>query len=187
VRGHPVPAIPASIKAPIRDQCSALLPAREASHPLGCHRPRLPDRVVFDQRVRVLVFGCAAQRITDATVATTPLRRRRDEWITAGVIDTVLGLMLGACGRLIGLKLADLRRDYGMTKASCGGGVAGRTPVDRGTQGLDRSLAVDAAGISPAIVIAFWMACSPVIFIVGRRMQEAWTRARWDERRYRKP
>jgi hypothetical protein len=28
-------------------------------HPLGCHRPRIPDRVVFEKLVQVLVFGFA--------------------------------------------------------------------------------------------------------------------------------
>jgi transposase len=105
-----VPTIPSSIIDPIWNQCSALLPAREVHHPLGCHRPCLPDRIVVDQRVQVLVLACAAQRIADATVSATTLHRR-DEWITAGVIDTALGLMLGAYDLLIGLKLADLRRD----------------------------------------------------------------------------
>ena len=58
VRSRPVPAVPSSIIEPIWDQFSALLPAREVSHPLGCHRSRIPDRVVFDKLVQVLVFGC---------------------------------------------------------------------------------------------------------------------------------
>ena len=54
-----MPAMAACIIDPIWDQVQALLPAREATHPLGCHRPRIPDRVVFDKLVQVLVFGCA--------------------------------------------------------------------------------------------------------------------------------
>ncbi len=54
-----MPAVPSSIIEPIWDQLAALLPAREAPHPLGCHRWRIPDRLVFDKLVQVLVFGCA--------------------------------------------------------------------------------------------------------------------------------
>lgn len=64
------------------------LPAREVVHPLGCHRARIPDRLVFDTRVQVLVFGYTYHRIADEAVSATTLRRRRDEWITPGLMDT---------------------------------------------------------------------------------------------------
>jgi hypothetical protein len=35
------------------------LPERKINHPLGCHKPRISDRVVFEKLVQVLVFGCA--------------------------------------------------------------------------------------------------------------------------------
>src|ERR671914_1666731 len=141
-----VPALPPYLIEPIWQQLEALLPEREVDHPLGCHRPRIPDRVVFAKLVQVLVFGCAYHRIADASCSATTLRRRRDEWIAAGVMDTLLGLVLGAYDRLIGLALGDLAVDCCITKAPCGGELAGRSPVDRGKQGLKRSLAVDAAG-----------------------------------------
>jgi hypothetical protein len=34
-------------------------PEREIHHPLGCHRPRIPDRIVFEKLTEVLMFGCA--------------------------------------------------------------------------------------------------------------------------------
>jgi hypothetical protein len=94
-----------------------------------------------------LIFGCAYHRIADATVSATTLRRRRDEWIAAGVMDILLDLALGAYDRMIGLNLADLSIDCCITMAPCGGELAGRSPVDRGKPELKRSLAVDAAGI----------------------------------------
>jgi hypothetical protein len=30
-------------------QVSALLPSRQVHHPLGCHRPRILDRIIFDK------------------------------------------------------------------------------------------------------------------------------------------
>ena len=274
-----MPAIPSSIIEPIWAQFVVLLPPHQVDHPLGCHRPRIPDRLVFDKLVQVLVFGCAYHRIADDTVSATTLRRRRDEWIADGVMDTLFELVLAAYDRMIGLALGDLSVDCCITKAPCGGELAGRSPVDRGEQGLKRSLAVDAAGIpvatvaAPAnrhdallleptldalrmtdaamtvhldrgydtgvtrqrlaarglegdiarrglpapitaglrwvverttawtnahkklvwcserraVVIAFWMALSAVIIIVGRLVREAWTRYRWDERPRRRP
>ena len=149
-----MPAVPSSIIEPIWDQFSALLPAREVAHPLGCHRARIPDRLVFDKLVQVLVFGCAYHRIADETCSASTLRRRRDEWIDLGLMDTLQALALGAYDRMIGLDLADLAVDGCITKAPCGGEVAGRSPVDRGKQGLKRSLAVEAAGIPLGAVAA---------------------------------
>jgi hypothetical protein len=60
-----VPAIQPYIIEPVGQQFRALLPERETNHPLGCHRPRIPDRVVFEKLVEVLVFGCAYWRIAD--------------------------------------------------------------------------------------------------------------------------
>jgi transposase len=77
-----VPALPSSILEPLWAQFHALLPVRQVHHPLGCHRPRIPDRIVFDKLIQILVFGCGYRRIADAACSATTLRRRRDEWIT---------------------------------------------------------------------------------------------------------
>ncbi len=112
-----MPAIPASIIEPVWHQFAALLPSREVAHYLGCHRVRIPDRIVVDNLVQVLVFGCGSHRIVDATCSATALRRRRDAWISAGVRDTLLALVLGADDCMIGLALEDVSIDCGITKA----------------------------------------------------------------------
>src|SRR4029453_14481286 len=68
--------------------------------PLGCHRPRIADRVVFDKRIQVLGFGCGDRRIADATCSATTLRRRRDEWIALGLADRLGCAVLGAYDQL---------------------------------------------------------------------------------------
>ena len=113
---------------------SALLPEREVNHPLGCHRPRIPDRVVFEKLVQVLVFGCAYHRIADESCSATTLRDRRDEWIELGVIDALREAVLEAYDRSIGLELWDVAVDCCITKAHCGGEKAGRRPVDGGSR-----------------------------------------------------
>ena len=45
-----MPAIPSWLLEPLWDQFAALLPDRpvyDPAHPLGCHRPRIPDRDCF--------------------------------------------------------------------------------------------------------------------------------------------
>jgi transposase len=142
-----VPALPSSILEPLWVQVAALLPARQVHHPLGCHRPRIPDRVVFDKLIQILVFGCGYRRIADQACSATTLRRRRDEWIALGLAEQVRLAVLAAYDRMLGLELAHLAVDGCITKAPCGGEVAGRSPVDRGKQGLKRSLVTDAGGI----------------------------------------
>jgi transposase len=142
-----MPALPPYIIEPIWEQFVALLPEREVEHPLGCHRSRIPDRVIFEKLVQVLVFGCAYRRIADNSCSATTLWDRRDEWIACGVIETLRQIALEAYDRFIGLELVDVAVDGCITKAPCGGQKAGKSPVDRGKQGIKRSTAVDARGI----------------------------------------
>jgi len=149
-----VPALPPYIIEPIFEQFCALLPERKVDHPLGCHRPRIPDHVVFEKLVQVLVFGCAYWRIADESCSATTLRRRRDEWIEAGVMEALEKLAREAYDQAIGLDLFDVAIDCCITKAPCGGEKAGKSPVDRAKRGLKRSMAVDAQGIPLGVVAA---------------------------------
>ena len=149
-----MPAVPPYITEPIWQQFSALLPERKTSHPLGCHRPRIPDRVIFEKLVEVLVFGCAYKKIADGSCSATTLRDRRDEWIELGVIERLREMALEAYDRAIGLELSELAVDCCITKAPCGGERAGRNPVDRGKRGLKRSVVVDGRGIPIGSVTA---------------------------------
>ena len=86
--GVPVPAIPSWLLEPLWDQFAALLPPRPVyapSHPLGCHRPRIPDRIIFEKLIQVLRFGCSYESIADCTCGATTIRDRRNEWIKAGI------------------------------------------------------------------------------------------------------
>lgn len=143
-----MPALPPYIIEPIFEQFQALLPKHQTNHPLGCHKRRIPDRVVFEKLVQILVFGYAYERIADDSCSESTLRRsRRDEWIELGVMERLREISLDAYDRLIGLRLSDLVVDCCITKAPCGGEKAGRSPVDRGKRGIKRSTVVDAAGI----------------------------------------
>jgi transposase len=149
-----VPAVPSCILDPLREQFLALLPPHLDDHPLGCHRRRIPDAVVFDKLVEVLVSGAGYERIADASCSATTLRRRRDEWIRLGVFDRLRLAALDAYDTMIGLDLAELCVDGCTTKAPCGGECAGHSPVDRGKQGLKRSTLSEGGGIPLAVIPA---------------------------------
>ena len=154
IEGGLVPAVPSCILDPLREQFLALLPERHVEHPLGCCRPRIPDDLVFDKLIEVLVYGAGYERIGDATCSASTLRRRRDEWTRLGIWDLLHLAALDAYEKMIGLDLADVCVDGCITKAACGGDVAGRSPVDRAKGGLKRSQLTDGAGVPMATVSA---------------------------------
>ena len=125
-----MPALPSSLIEPLWDQFAALIPPRVDTHPLGCHRPRIADRVVFDKLLQVLVLGASYDKAGDRTCSATTIRNRRDEWIAAGLFEQLEQLCLDAYDQIVGLELADVTVDGCIVKCPCGGEVAGRSPVD---------------------------------------------------------
>ena len=152
-----MPVLPVCLVEPLWVQFSALLPEHPVvspTHPLGCHRRRIPDRVVFEQVIAALVHGSGYERIASPDCSDATIRRRLKGWAAAGLSEQVHTLALEAYDRMIGLELEDLAVDGCITKAPGGGEVAGRSPVDRGKQGLKRSLVTDASGIPLHVVSA---------------------------------
>jgi hypothetical protein len=149
--------LPVCLLEPIWAEFAALLPDRPAvvpAHPLGCHRRRVPDRVVFEHVLAALVHGSGYERIASAGCSDRTIRRRLKAWAAAGLSEQVHTLALRAYDRMIGLDLEDLAVDGCITKAPAGGAVAGRSPVDRGKQGFKRSVVTDGAGVPLHVVAA---------------------------------
>jgi transposase len=152
-----VPAIPSWLLEPLWDQFAALLPDRPVyhpSHPLGCHKPRIPDRIVFGKRIQVLRFGCSYASIADCTCGATTIRERRDEQIKAGIFADFKTIARQSYDRMAGLVLAELAVDGCITKAPGGGECAGPGPVDRRKLGMKRSLLAEGYGIPLGRVLA---------------------------------
>lgn len=153
-----MPALPACILDPLRAEFLTLLtsalPAVPDTRPLGCHRPRIPDGIVFDHLISALVLGVGYERLADQRCSATTMRRRRTEWARAGLMAQLHALVLGAYERLIGLNLDHVCIDGCITNAPCGGQVAGHSPVDRGKGGMKRSQVSDGAGVPLAAVPA---------------------------------
>lgn len=63
-------------------------------------------------------------------------------------------ICLNSYDKMIGLQLENLSVDGCIVKAPCGGEAVGRSPVDRGKQGTNRSLLVDGNGIPLGCVVA---------------------------------
>ncbi|WP_097865745.1 IS5 family transposase [Streptomyces sp. rh34] len=152
-----MPALPSWLTEPLWDQFASLLPERpeyHPDHPLGCHRRRISDRIIFDKMLQLLRFGCSYEAIADTTCSATTIRSRRDEWIRQGVFARLKQIALDSYDRIVGLILDQIAVDGSITKAPGGGEVAGRSPVDRGKQGLKRSGMTDGYGIPLGRVLA---------------------------------
>ena len=127
-----------------------ILPLPDDSHPLGCHRPRIPDEVCFRGIMIRLVTGSSWQdieAIMDFVVSDTTLRARRDLWIEAGVFDLLAAEALAAYDRILHLDLDVVAIDGSLHKAPYGGEGTGKSPVDRAKIGWKWSVAAEAKGI----------------------------------------
>lgn len=152
-----MPALSVSLLEPVWAQFSVLLPDHplvDPTHPLGCHRPRIADRLVFDQVVAALVHGSGYERIATPGCSDRTIRRRLRAWADAGLAETLHTLVLAQYDQLLGLDLSAVVVDGCLTKAPGGGDKAGKSPVDRGKQGLKRSTVTDAAGVPLHLVSA---------------------------------
>ncbi|MFJ8941114.1 IS5 family transposase [Streptomyces sp. NPDC102365] len=150
-----MPAVPSCLLEPLWDQFAALLPARGefvVGHPLGCHQRRIADRTVFEHIVLALAHGSGYERVSTPGCSDRTIRRRVKEWAEQGISEQVHALALEAYDRVIGLGPSEISVDGCITKAPSGGEKAGRSPVDRGKQGLKRSVASDACGVPLGIV-----------------------------------
>jgi hypothetical protein len=127
--------MPSCLLEPIWGEFAALLggerPEFDPAHPLGCHRRRIPDRVVFEHVVAALVHGSGYERIASAGCSDRTIRRRLKTWAALGIGEQVHALALRAYDQMIGLELGDVAVDGCITKAPCGGECAGPSPVDR--------------------------------------------------------
>jgi len=153
-----VPAMPSCLLEPIWGEFDALLggerPPFDPAHPLGCHRRRIPDRVVFEHVIAALVHGSGYERIATVGCSDRTIRRRLKAWAAAGIGQQVHALVLAAYDRMIGLDLGDIAVDACITKAPCGGQCAGPSPVDRRKGGLKRSVATEDHGIPLGLIAA---------------------------------
>ena len=95
-----------------------------------------------------LVTGCSwdvAGRLGKGSETT--LRRRRDEWVAAGVFEHLVEEAIAAFDKVIGLDLSEVSIDGSLHKAPMGGEGTGPNPTDRGKTGWKWSVATDMNGV----------------------------------------
>jgi hypothetical protein len=150
-----VPVVPSCLLEPAWVEFCALLnehrggepPEFTPGHPWGCHRRRVPDRVVFEHVINALVHGSGYERIATPGCSDRTIRRRLAQWAGWGLAGQLHAAALRAYDQLIGLELGNIAVDGCMTKAPCGGERAGPSPVDRRKGGLKRPVATEGYGI----------------------------------------
>lgn len=103
------------------ERMEPLLPAPKA-HPLGCHRPRVPNRAAMDAILLVLRTGMQWNALDGTGLCScSSAYRRFREWIGAGVFDAFWRRGLLEYDELKGIDWSWLALDGAMTKAPLGG------------------------------------------------------------------
>jgi hypothetical protein len=101
--------VPSCLLEPIWGEFAVLLggerPEFDPAHPLGCHRRRIPDRVVFEHIVAALVHSSGYERIASPGCSDRTIRRRLKAWAAAGIGEQAHALALAAYDQMIGLEL----------------------------------------------------------------------------------
>jgi putative transposase len=112
-----------------------LLPS-PPSHPLGCHRPRVPDRSAMDAILLVLRTGMQWNALKDTTICSSSSAHRRfQEWEQAGVFHEIWRQGLLDYDEVVGIDWAWLALDGAIGKAPLGGAQTGPNPTDRAKRG----------------------------------------------------
>jgi transposase len=115
-------------------------------HPLGCHRPRVPDRDAMNAIVFVLRTGCPWNALNGTGICSSSSAHRRFlEWTQEGVFHEFWRRGLLAYDSLKGLDWSWLAMDGAMTKAPLGG-EKNWTQSHRSGQGRDQAEPADRRG-----------------------------------------
>ena len=132
------------------ERIEPLLPA-PPSHPLGCHRPRVPDRDAMEAILLVLRTGMQWNALNATGICSwSSAHRRFQEWERAGVFQEIRRQGLVDYDQVVGIDWEWLAADGAMGKAPLGGSKTGRIPLIegkggetfaslRGTRGPDRA------------------------------------------------
>jgi transposase len=97
-----------------------LLPPRPP-HPLGCHRPRVPDRNAMDGIFYVLRTGCQWKALDATGICNhSSANRRLQEWAEAGVFEALWAQALDRYDELEGIVWEWQALDGAMVKAPLG-------------------------------------------------------------------
>ena len=138
------------VKAAVWQGFEPLIPQAVDNHPLGRHRRRKSNYDCFEVMLVRLVTGCSfedAERLCGNKVSDTTVRKRRDEWVAAGIYEQFVNEALAAFDKVIGLRFSDVALDGSLHKAPVGGEGTGKNPTDRSKGGWKWSIVTELSGI----------------------------------------
>jgi putative transposase len=105
-------------------------------HPLGCHRPRVPNRDAMNAILLVLRTGMQWNALSATGICSSSSAHRRfQEWSEAGVFEQFWRHGLLKYDELKGIDWEWLALDGAMGKAPLGGEQTGPNPTDRAKRG----------------------------------------------------
>ena len=113
---------------PLWAELEALLGSRPVfspTHPWGCHRRRIPDRVVFEHIVAGTVHGSGYEIIASRGCSDRTIRRRVVEWAGRGLGQKLHEIALAAYDRSLGWSWTTWRPMVASRKPR----VVGKKPV----------------------------------------------------------
>ena len=110
-----MPVVPSCLLEPVWAEFFVLTggerPRFDPGHPLGCHRRRIPDRVVSGHVIQALVHGSGYERTATKGCSDRTIRRRLGDWAEDGAGERLHALALRAYDLIIGLELGDVSVD----------------------------------------------------------------------------
>lgn len=93
-------------------------PPPQKPHPLGCHRPRVPNRKAMDGIFFVLRTGCQWNALNQTGICSSSVAHSRfQEWTAAGVFEKLWAQGLAEYDEIAGIDWDWLCLDGAMTKA----------------------------------------------------------------------
>jgi transposase len=99
-----------------------LIPKHKVTHPLGCHRPRVPNRRAMNGIFFVLKTGCQWNALnTTGICSSSAAHRRFQEWVKAGVFRKLWRKSLIRYNEVKGIDWSFLSMDGAMTKSPLAG------------------------------------------------------------------
>ena len=95
---------------------------RPKKHPLGCHRPRIPDREAMNGIFFVLKTGCQWNALNKTGICSSSSAHRRfQEWTKKGIFKKIWRHTLTRYDEIKGIDWSFCSTDGAMTKAPLGG------------------------------------------------------------------
>ena len=104
------------------DEMAPLIPRHATKHPLGCHRPRVPDRQVMNAIFFVLKTGCQWNALNETSICSSSTAHRRFQaWVQDGTFTKLWKRCLARYDERKGIDWSFCSTDGAMTKAPLGG------------------------------------------------------------------